>query len=133
MAWLHRPFPRNDDLPRYLQTIYEDLSGHIAAGNAVLFHQEEVSDALVGLMAGYVVWSNLVPETHKATAVTEQIVGRRLGPAGRDLVTTAVLIRDTPLPPRPQTPAAPVVDETADPDGADESDETGESADPAGD
>ena len=92
-----------------------------------------MSDALVGLMAGYVVWSNLVPETHKATAVTEQIVGRRLGPAGRDLVTTAVLIRDTPLPPRPQTPAAPVVDETADPDGADESDETGESADPAGD
>ena len=133
VAWLHRPFPRNDDLPRYLQTIYEDLRGHIAAGNAVLFHQEEVSDALVGLMAGYVVWSNLVPETHKATAVTEQIVGRRLGPAGRDLVTTAVLIRDTPLPPRPQTPAAPVIDETADPDGADESDETGESADPAGD
>ena len=123
MAWLHRPFPRNDDLPRYLQTIYEDLSGHIAAGNAVLFHQEEVSDALVGLMAGYVVWSNLVPETHKATAVTEQIVGRRLGPRGRDLVTIAVEIRDQPLPPRPK--AEPTTEPTGDDQGtAEEATET---------
>lgn len=123
VKWLHRPFPRADDAPRYLQTIYEDLQAHVDAGNAVLFHQEEVSDSLVGLMAGYVVWSNLVPETHKATAVTEQIVGRRLGPRGRDLVTIAVEIRDQPLPPRPK--AEPTTEPTGDDQGtAEEATET---------
>ena len=66
--------------------------------------------------------------------VSDRAAAHKISPRQppKDL-STAVLIRDTPLPPRPQTPAAPVVDETADPDGADESDETGESADPAGD
>ena len=123
VKWLHRPCPRADDAPRYLQTIYEDLQAHVDAGNAVLFHQEEVSDSLVGLMAGYVVWSNLVPETHKATAVTEQIVGRRLGPRSRDLVTIAVEIRDQPLPPRPK--AEPRTEPTGDDQGtAEEATET---------
>lgn len=82
-----------------------------------------MSDSLVGLMAGYVVWSNLVPETHKATAVTEQIVGRRLGPRGRDLVTIAVEIRDQPLPPRPK--AEPTTEPTGDDQGtAEEATET---------
>jgi hypothetical protein len=74
----------------------------------VLFHQEEVSDALVGLMAGYVVWSNLVPETHKATAVTEQIVGPSSRPGRpRPGDHRGGLIRDTPLPPRPQAERRP--------------------------
>ncbi|MEZ5383659.1 MAG: hypothetical protein R2754_17895 [Microthrixaceae bacterium] len=103
VAWVHRPFPRHDDQPRFLQAVYQDLKAHIEAGHKVLFHQEEVSDSLVGLMAGYVVWAGLIAETHKATAVTEQIVGRRLGPRGRELVGIAVSLRDNPLPPRPTT------------------------------
>lgn len=129
VKWLHRPFPRTDDYPRFLQTIFEDLQGHIDAGNAVLFHQEEVSDALVGLMAGYVVWSNLVPETHKATAVTEQIVGRRLGPRGRDLVTIAVELRENPLPPRPKP--EPKAEDAADDFASADLDDAGETADQA--
>ncbi len=55
----------------------------------ILMHGEEVGDRLAGLISAYLLWSGMVPESHKAIVVIEQILGRQLGPEGRHLVTAA--------------------------------------------
>ena len=45
--------------------------------------------ALAGFMAGYIRWSGMVPITFEAIMVMERILGRQMGPAGRNIVTAA--------------------------------------------
>lgn len=89
MAWKHWPFPPTADSATTLDRIYRELDALLAEGNKLLLHQEEMSDRLAGLVAGYVRWSGLVPVTHEAIVVVERLLGRQLGPDARELVTVA--------------------------------------------
>ena len=53
-------------------------------------HQEELGDRLCGLMAGYLLYDDLVDSGPKAISVIEQITQRQLGPVGRELVSVAL-------------------------------------------
>jgi hypothetical protein len=55
----------------------------------VLVHQDELSDRVAGLMAGYLLWSGVVPHAPQATSVVERLLSRQMGPLGRDLVALA--------------------------------------------
>ncbi|MBA3280656.1 MAG: hypothetical protein H0U29_00330 [Acidimicrobiia bacterium] len=90
VKWQHRPFGNHDDASGYLATFYPELRDLLAAQAQVLIHGEELGDRLSGIVAGYLVWSGLLPTGPKAISLTERLVQRQLGPVGRELVTVAL-------------------------------------------
>ena len=48
-----------------------------------------VGAGISGLVAGYLLWSGLVPHGPEATSLTERILHRQIGPVGRELVAVA--------------------------------------------
>jgi hypothetical protein len=89
VAWSHVPFGPADDPSQVLGELYLRLREWLATGESVLIHQEEMGDRLMGVVAGYLRWSGLVPDGPRAIAVVEKILGRQMGPAGRELVALA--------------------------------------------
>jgi hypothetical protein len=89
VAWEHIPLPGHDDPRAVLSELYPKLQGWIASGDKVLLHQEELSDRLQGVVAGYLVYAGLVPSDAHAIAIVEQINSRQMGPPGRELVALA--------------------------------------------
>ena len=43
----------------------------------------------MGVVSGYLRWSGMVPSGPQAIAVVEKILGRQMGPPGRELVALA--------------------------------------------
>jgi hypothetical protein len=89
VVWRHRPYPAPDEFPKYLPELYSEIQDLLAEGRKVLVHHEEMGDRTIGLLAGYLVWTGLVPEQPKAIFLLEHITSRQLGTGGRDLVTVA--------------------------------------------
>jgi len=52
----------------------------------VLLHSDEVSDRLLGVIAGYLVWTKKVPTTSQAIALVERLFKRSIGPDGRTVL-----------------------------------------------
>jgi hypothetical protein len=95
VAWLHRPQNPSDDPIAFQREFYNELRHLLANGEKILVHQEEVGDRVCGLVAGYLLWTGLVPYGPQAISVTERLTGRQLGPMGRGLVATAGDLRRT--------------------------------------
>lgn len=112
VAWLHRPLRPNDDPVAYQAALYEEVRQLLASGEKLLLHREEVGDWVCGLVAGYLLWTNLVPYGPQAISVTERLTSRQLGPEGRALVANADMLRSqaqgssspSPSPSSPTTP-----------------------------
>jgi len=58
-------------------------------GFKILMHREELGDHVTGLMAGYLVWTGMVPEQPKAIVTIEQLLSRPIVPVGREIVAVA--------------------------------------------
>lgn len=86
LAWSHLPFAFNEDPTLVLPELFEQLRYWLREDERVLVHQEEVGDRLLGVVAGYLTWSGLVPEGAQAVAVVERLFSRQMGPEGRELV-----------------------------------------------
>jgi hypothetical protein len=93
VAWLHRPLRANDDPVMYQAALYGEIRRLLAADEKLLLHREEVGDHVCGLLAGYLLWANLVPYGPQAISVTERLSSRQLGPEGRGLVANADMLR----------------------------------------
>ena len=89
ITWMHWPFPSAEDLPRYLDRTYGGLKQLLGARKRVVVHADELSDRLVGLMAGYLVWAGLVPASPQAINIIERLTGRQLDADGRTVVNEA--------------------------------------------
>jgi hypothetical protein len=89
MGWTHLPFGPLDDPAAVLPDIYRQLRDGLGAGERILVHSEELNDRLMGVLAGYLRWSGLVPSGPRAITVVEQILGRQMGTPGRELVALA--------------------------------------------
>lgn len=89
VAWRHRPFQVHEDPAEFMAGFYPELRDALAGGAKLLVHGDEVNDRLCGLITGYVVWSGLVTHTPDATSLVERLVGRQVGPIGRELVGVA--------------------------------------------
>ncbi len=92
MAWRHLPFGIHDDAKAVASTLFPELATMLANGGKVLVHQDELSDRVAGLMAGYLLWSGVVPMAPQATSVVERLLSRQMGPLGRDLVALATTV-----------------------------------------
>ena len=90
VSWTHWPFPHNDLLPKFLNDRYTDLRDQLANGRKLVIHGEEITERMIGFLAGYLVWNNMVPESPRAISVVEQITGRQVGAEGRVIVGESV-------------------------------------------
>src|SRR3954462_8229241 len=82
VTWQHRPFGNHDDPQAYLAAFFPELRDLLAAGNQVLVHGEELGDRISGIIAGYLLWTELLPTGPKAISFTERLLQRQLGPVG---------------------------------------------------
>jgi len=99
MPFVHRPFPSPDDPIAALARVFGELQILLEQNRRVLVHRDELSDHVTGLVAGYLVWTGMVPRQPQAVVVTERIFGRQLGPIGRDIVATAAtMVSDVQTP-----------------------------------
>lgn len=89
VRWLHWPLPNGEDTPRYLDQSYGELRRLLGERRKLVLHGDELSERLIGFLAGYLVWNDMVPESPKAIALIEHITGRQIGADGRQLVTEA--------------------------------------------
>ncbi len=89
VTWRHLPFGPHDDAHTVASTLFPELAAMLAGGGKVLVHQDELSDRVAGLMAGYLLWAGVVPLAPQATSVVERLLSRQMGPLGRDLVAMA--------------------------------------------
>jgi hypothetical protein len=126
LAWSHFPLSQTADAEaeETLAALYPALLEWLRAGERVLVHQDELGDRIMGVMAGYIRWSGILPDGPQAITIVEQILSRQMGSAGRRLVAL-VDVLPPPLPARVPAgagePAGPGV-----PGGHDESDESDE-------
>lgn len=95
VTWQHRPFGNHDDVGSYLASFYPELRDLLTT-KRVLIHGEELGDRLSGMIAGYLLWSGLLPTGPKAISLTERLLQRQLGPVGRELVTVAMALPKAP-------------------------------------
>jgi hypothetical protein len=98
MPYLHRPFPPVDDVGPVMERMFREIRILLERQQRVLIHRDEVSEHVSGLIAGYLVWSGMVPELPRAVVITERIFERPLGPIGRGLVSEAAKLGTTPSP-----------------------------------
>jgi hypothetical protein len=90
VAWRHWPLPASaEEVPRYLVRTYTELRGILAERHRIVLHGDELSGLIAGLLAGYLVWSGMVPEPPRAITMMEHLTGRQLGADGRTLVAEA--------------------------------------------
>jgi hypothetical protein len=89
VKWRHWPFPQSEDVPRYLEQSYTELRRLLTERRKLILHQDELSERLIGFLAGYLVWNQMVPESPKAISLIEHITGRQIGADGRRLVSEA--------------------------------------------
>ena len=95
IAHAHFPLVPGADPRPALTDCYHDLDAAIRGGERVLVHREELGDRVMGVAAGFLVWTGRVPSEPKAISLVEQLLGRQMGTAGRELVVAAAA-----LPPR---------------------------------
>lgn len=89
LTWSHVPLGPQEDPATVLPELYSNLKAWLAGGERVLIHQEELGDRVMGVLSGYLQWSGLLPSGPQAIAVVERILGRQMGPLGRELVALA--------------------------------------------
>ena len=85
------PLGRHDEMPERLHTIYKTIARRLDdPAERVLLHHEEFGDRLVGVLAGYLLYTGLIPDGPPAIMVAERLTGRELGAVGREIVATTV-------------------------------------------
>jgi hypothetical protein len=69
-----------------LLACYLDLERSLDGNSVVLLHGDEVSDRLLGLVAGFLVWTGRVTSPTSALALTEQRFKSSIGTEGRSIL-----------------------------------------------
>ena len=97
VTWSHFPFSPHAEPRAVLEELYPTLQAWIATGEKLLMHQEEVGDRLMGVVGGYLLFAGLIEDGPHAIVVVERLLGRQMGPPGRELIDLAPELRS----PRP--------------------------------
>lgn len=82
----HLPLSSDDDPRTCMPPIFKAIQGWVDSGEQVLLHREELGDELMGVLAGYLLWTKRMPSANQAITVIEHLLHRQMGPPGRKLV-----------------------------------------------
>lgn len=88
MAWAHYPLPKAGDPRTVLFECFQDIDDSLGAGLRLLVHQDELGDRVMGVVAGYLVWSKRLHSQPQAVALIEHVCGHAMGEPGRELLAT---------------------------------------------
>ncbi len=83
----HVPFLGPKGGPLDLTRAMSAIRDHVAAGEKIVVHREEVGELVMGLIAAYLLWTGLVERGPQAINVAEHLFEAELGPTARQLVT----------------------------------------------
>jgi hypothetical protein len=86
---IHFPLPQSGDTRAVQLDLFRELHTRLTAGERLLVHQEELGDRVMGVVAGYLLWSGRLPSGPQAVTVLEHMIGHQMGPSGRELVAVA--------------------------------------------
>lgn len=76
--------------PEDAEAVFEALDEAMEGPDSVtLIHRDTIDDTLGGLLAGYLMHSELLDDPIVATDVVQRILGRAIGPEGRRLIPGA--------------------------------------------
>ena len=91
IAYEHVPLGRHDELGDRLGEIYATIAGWLdQPEERVLVHHEEFGDRILGVMAGYLLYTGVIDEGPHALVIIERLTGRQLGSIGREIVATTL-------------------------------------------
>lgn len=77
----------DDIAPEETRAVFDSLATALAPQKAVvLVHRDTIDDTLAGLLAGYLIDTEMIDDPIVATDVIQRIVGRAIGPEGRRLI-----------------------------------------------
>ncbi|HUR49408.1 MAG TPA: hypothetical protein VMY88_07805 [Acidimicrobiales bacterium] len=96
---VHVPFGPHADPVMVLGELYPKLREWMGRGDKLLIHQEEVSDRVMGVIGGYLLWTGMLPNVMQAINVVEQLMARQMGSPGRELVAIASRVEGSAVPP----------------------------------
>jgi len=91
LAWAHYALSAGVDPRPVLEDCYRDIRDSLGEGLKVLMHRDELGDQLMGVVAGFLVWSGRLTSGPQAVATVEHMIGRQMGPGGRELVAVVEL------------------------------------------
>lgn len=74
------------DVRDVLARLYPAMLGWIRDGERLLVHQEELSERVAGVVAGFLCWCGLLPDPPSAIYAVEQLLRRQMGSTGRAIV-----------------------------------------------
>jgi len=103
---VHFGLPPKDDVRGVLVALYPAMLGWLRDDECILLHQDELSERVAGVAAGFLCWCGLLPDAPRAIYAVEQLVRRQLGSAGRSIVGLAAQL-PPPAPAARTAPAAP--------------------------
>jgi hypothetical protein len=87
----HVPLGRPATYAQRLPDVYEALAALVERPTErVLVHHEEFGDVLSGVIAGYLLYQGLVTHGPHAITLVERLVGRQMGPPGRQVVAATI-------------------------------------------
>lgn len=86
LAASHYPLRGGPQQREILDACYRDLRGAQESRVMTLLHGDDVSDRLLGVLAGYLVWGRRVESVPAAIALIERLFKRSLGPDGREVL-----------------------------------------------
>ncbi|HEY8080955.1 MAG TPA: hypothetical protein VIE15_02615 [Acidimicrobiales bacterium] len=84
--WGHHPIAPTGDRRGALRECYFDLDKALSSGKRVLLHGDELGDRVMGVVAGYLFWSDRITQGPAAISAVEHLLERSMGPEGRALV-----------------------------------------------
>lgn len=79
----HLPIEDNEDLSINLPFAYNSIQKWVEDGEKMLMHREEIGDELLGIVAGFLLYTNRVSTTTQALSVVEHMFQQQIGPKGR--------------------------------------------------
>lgn len=85
----HLPFSSDDDPRVVLPAIFNSLHKWLEEGDRILLHREELGDELMGVVAGYLLFTKRLTTTSQAITVVEHLLHKQMGPIGRAMVANS--------------------------------------------
>ena len=86
LEWSRFPLPASSETPLVLGELYPAMHRWLRSGERLLLHQEELGDCVMGVSAGYLLWSEILPDGPRAITAMEQLLRRQMGTVGRMIV-----------------------------------------------
>ena len=104
LEWSRFAMPAGAETHEVLIELYPAMFTWLKSGERLLLHQEELGDRLMGVVAGYLLWSGLLPDGPRAITAVERLLRRQMGSVGRMIVAA---VSEIPPPPASAVPTPP--------------------------